>query len=380
MNESKATRYQRGRRRAVVSAGVVTAGVLAVCVAAGPDAGWAAIAARAGQPWPWAGPAVSLAVYALGLAIAWRVLQGCVVRLLVSRTDRLGRARHAEREPVIGGALREVMMVFALAWLAGIVVWTSGVVAGAWWWALASVVVAGALVGAMHLGPGLIARVSGARPIARPALVEALGALARQVRVPIASIDALPASAAVTATALVAGGGEARRVFIAHELLQDWSDDEIAVVVAHELAHHAHHDLWRTLLLDLALVAAGLGASAAALRAAGLAAGGVPVSLVDLSAVALVAGAVWVAFRPLRYGLFRRQERAADLFALGLTGKTGPFQAAIRRLAARHLAEERPSRFARWFFHRHPTPAERLDLAEGLAGRRAHEGRLSLDA
>jgi len=33
---------------------------------------------------------------------------------------------------------------------------------------------------------------------------------------------------------------------------------------------------------------------------------------------------------------------------------------ALRRLGEAHLAEERPSRFARWFFHRHPTIEERL--------------------
>ena len=42
------------------------------------------------------------------------------------------------------------------------------------------------------------------------------------------------------------------------DLVRDWSDDEVAVVVAHELAHHAHHDLWRTLALDASLLSLGL--------------------------------------------------------------------------------------------------------------------------
>ena len=41
-------------------------------------------------------------------------------------------------------------------------------------------------------------------------------------------------SASVTSTALVAGTGQSRRVFIASDVLRDWSDEEIAVVVAHE--------------------------------------------------------------------------------------------------------------------------------------------------
>jgi Zn-dependent protease with chaperone function len=57
----------------------------------------------------------------------------------------------------------------------------------------------------------------------------------------------------------------------------------------------------------------------------------------------------------------RRQERRADAFALALTGGADAFDTAIRRLASRHLAEERPSVIARWLFHAHPTVAERLD-------------------
>jgi hypothetical protein len=49
---------------------------------------------------------------------------------------------------------------------------------------------------------------------------------------------------------------------------------------------------------------------------------------------------------------------------LQLTGEVDAFGAAIRRLSARHLSEERPSSLARWLFHRHPPVAERLASAE----------------
>jgi STE24 endopeptidase len=77
-----------------------------------------------------------------------------------------------------------------------------------------------------------------------------------------------------------------------------------------------------------------------------------------------VTSVVWLASAPIRHAQSRRQERQADAFALTVTGRADAFQAAIRRLAARHLAEERPSRLARWFYHRHPSAAERLRLAE----------------
>jgi hypothetical protein len=50
-----------------------------------------------------------------------------------------------------------------------------------------------------------------------------------------------------------------------------------------------------------------------------------------------------------------------------MTGEAGAFVAAVRRLGARHLAEEQPSRLARWLFYRHPPVTERIQDAERFA-------------
>jgi STE24 endopeptidase len=225
----------------------------------------------------------------------------------------------------------------------------------------------------MHAAPGILARLSGARPVTRPALVERLGALSRRIHVPIESIDELPAGAAATSTAIVAGGGSARRVFIAAELIQDWSDEEVAIVVAHEFAHHAHHDLWLTLALDAAVLAGGFWTADALARSL---AGPLELPAIgDLGAlpfVALVVGGVWVVTAPLRNAVSRSQERRADDFALRITGSADAFRTALRRLASRHLAEERPSRMTHWLYHRHPSVAERLATADAFQpGRKA---------
>ena len=86
--------------------------------------------------------------------------------------------------------------------------------------------------------------------------------------------------------------------------------------------------------------------------------------LAALPLMALVAMIVWMISAPLRYAHSRRQERRADVFALAMTNGAEAFGTAIRRLGARHLAEERPSRLTRWLSHRHPSVAERLALAE----------------
>jgi STE24 endopeptidase len=361
MNESKATRYQRARRRAQ-AAGLASGGVMLAVLAFTPAGRHLAAWSASLTEWAPAvarGP-VTLGVLTLAMVVAWEVASWPAVWVLHRQADR----RYA---PATGLAeafraqLQAALVAAPAAWLAGVVMLAAGWLAGSWWWLLAGAVAGGLLVGAVHATPGLLARSSGARPLDRPALVERLGALARQVRVDIDSIDALPEASTVTASALVAGAGRARRVFIAHELLSDWTDEEIAVVVAHELAHHAHYDLWRTLILDVAVLCAGLWASSVVLPVVGAwPDGGGAVPLEALPGIALVTAGVWLLAVPLRHAASRRQERRADAFALDLTDSAEALQSVIKRLAARHFAEERPSRWARWFYHRHPPVAERL--------------------
>jgi STE24 endopeptidase len=186
--------------------------------------------------------------------------------------------------------------------------------------------------------------------------------MAARARVDVAGIDEWRAADAGRTTALVTGIGRRRRIFISADVVRDWSDTEIAVVVAHELAHHAYHDLLRTLAVDAAVLSFGLGAAAAVL--AWLPGAGRPGDPAMLPLIALVAGLVWLAATPLRHAQSRRHERRADLFALVVTGGTDAFSSAIRRLGARHLSEERPSTVTRWLL---PSPS---DVADGWPWRR----------
>jgi Zn-dependent protease with chaperone function len=356
MNESRATRFQRGRRRSQ-RLGIVCGAIVLLILALTPagDALAAKVTVSVGPPA--LSLTISLLLYTSVVLLLWEAL---------AFAAGWGMARHDRRGTP--GTLRDLylaqsaafLVALPAAWGLGAAVLLSWWAAGGWWWLAAAVLVGLTLGGVLHLLPGALARAAGAQPVDRPALVEALGVLARNIRVPIASIDALPPSSSVTASAMVTGAGDQRRVFIAADLMRDWSDDEISVVVAHELAHHVHHDLWMTLAMDVGVLAAGFwlvervrgGAAAAGLQM--------------LPVVAVLAGSVWLLATPVRHALSRWQERRADRFALALTGRADAFQAAIRRLAAEHLAEDRPSRATRWFHHRHPTAAERLEAARAF--------------
>jgi Zn-dependent protease with chaperone function len=362
MNESKATRYQRGRRRAQ-AAGVVCGGLLLALLAFTPLgrvlAGWSLVETGPGVFRHTLGLLFYVCIFLASWEAALFVALWAMSRA-ERRTDRGLTARETYRS-LMEGVFLALPAAFVLA---GIVLGAAWV-AGAWWWLAAAAAIGAALVAALHLAPGVVARASHAVPIERPALVERLGALARRIQVPIASIDALPADSTVTTSAIVAGAGEHRRVFIADAVLRDWNDEEISVVVAHELAHHVHHDLWATLVLDVIVLAAGFWLAGIARPLFGTAGGVAPVGGIEmLPLVALLASGVWLVAAPVRHALSRWQERRADRYALHLTGSADAFQAAIRRLAAQHLAEERPSTLTRLFYHRHPSAAERVAGAE----------------
>lgn len=370
MNESKAARYQRYRRRAE-SAGVVSGAAMLALVALTPLSRWLAAGALgfgAGLPEvPRA--ALGLVIFVILIVVAWELAVLPAMLYLGLKVDRRFANPSIAVEDVLAAQAHATLVALPAALTAGVVLMLSVWMAGSWWWALAGALLAGALVAALHGAPRLLARLADVRPLARPDLAARLNALAVRANVPVKGVEEMQLDDAERTTAMVAGAGGSRRIFLSAELLRDWSDDEIAVVVAHELGHHAHKDLWRTLALDASVLAVALFVADWALvgAAPGLGLAGSH-DLAALPFIGLVAGSVWLLLTPIRHAHSRLQEWRADEFALALTDGADAFSSAIRRLGVRHLVEDRPSFVTRWLYHRHPTLEQRL--AHSLAYRR----------
>ncbi len=346
--------------------GLALLAVLALTPAGPALAGWAD-RSTTGLP----DSVASVAGLALFVAVAVLGWEAATLPALPLSGPPHGRTGEGGGPGLLSGAAVGLVVAFPAALVMALGVQLAIVMAGPYWWLTAAMLIAAVLVVLMHALPGILARLSGARPVSRASLVEHLGALSRRVQVPIHSIDELPPGSPATETALVAGSGSRRRVFIAADLIRDWSDEEVGFVVAHEFAHHAHRDLWRTLALDSGVLVAGFFVAdrlvallSAPLRLPPLG------SHAALPFVALTVAGVWMASVPVRHAASRRQERRADDFALRLTGSADAFRTALRRLASQHLVEERPSRLTRWLFHRHPSVAERLATADAFQAAR----------
>jgi Zn-dependent protease with chaperone function len=304
---------------------------------------------------------LSLAVFVVVVVVVCEaaMLPAALFRAL--RVEEPYRRSGATVEGTLGARAQGAILAVAVGLGAGAVVWASMRIAGGWWWLPAGVVLSAVLAAAVHAAPKALTGFAEVQAFARVSLVRRLEELARRSGLSALNVVEWRVSRRDGLAALVAGSRRSRRVLISTELVREWSDDEVAVVVAHEFAHLVHRDLWWTAVCDVSIVAAGLAGAAVALHVHGTTG-----ALESLPLVALVVAAAWTAATPMRHALSRHQERRADQYALAVTGGTDAFAAAVRRLGARYLAEERPSTLTRWFYHRHPSVQERLELANSF--------------
>jgi STE24 endopeptidase len=171
------------------------------------------------------------------------------------------------------------------------------------------------------------------------------------------------------ANAFFAGIGPTRRIALGDTLLERFSPDEVEVIVAHELAHQLHRDVWKGVALGA--VATLGGAFALARLAPPLARRLGPrtgVARIDdvasLPLFALLLGLIGAATVPLASAFSRELvERPADRRALALTGRPEAFVSAMEKLAEQNLADPAPPRLIHLLLHSHPSVAERIAMA-----------------
>lgn len=173
------------------------------------------------------------------------------------------------------------------------------------------------------------------------------------------------------ANAAVMGLGNTRRIVVGDTMLDRYTNDEIEVVLAHELGHHVHRDIWKLLLGQSVLMLGGL-------YLANLAFHWVvetqhwyqnladPATLPFLFALLGIFGLIVM---PASNGLSRAVEYQADEYALQSTSKVEAFKSAMTRLANQNLAEVEPSPLIEFLFFSHPSIQKRLLHADEFARR-----------
>jgi STE24 endopeptidase len=170
------------------------------------------------------------------------------------------------------------------------------------------------------------------------------------------SVDASRRTTAVNA--YVTGLGPTKRVVLFDTLIENFSREEVRVVVAHELGHVRHRDVVRSVAL------AALIAPAAALAVQRLSwtlspARGEPGAL---PALALATGLVSSPLGLLAGRLSRQIERQADAFSLDLAERPDAFISFEQKIVRRNVADPAPPRILN-LLASHPPTDQRIGAA-----------------
>jgi STE24 endopeptidase len=196
--------------------------------------------------------------------------------------------------------------------------------------------------------------------------------LARRADVKVGEVYRVDASRRTTAVnAYVGGIGPTKRVVLYDNLIDDLPPEQVRQVVAHELGHQKHLDLYRGLLW-LALVApAGVYLVQRLAETFGRREGlGVPGRKAGPAALPAIALAVWLVSLVLgsvSNVLSRQVEARADAFSLDLTRNPAAHIALERELAERNVADPDPPALLHALFGTHPTTIERIGIGEAWA-------------
>ena len=168
------------------------------------------------------------------------------------------------------------------------------------------------------------------------------------------------------ANAALTGLGATRRIILADTLLQNYSDDEIEAVLAHELGHHVHRHILKSIGVQAAVTFVGFWAASTVLHYA-VDQRHIFETLSDfanLPLFVLVSTVLSFLLMPVLNAYSRFNERQADRYCFQSIVSVGPFISSMNKLAEQNLAERTPSKWVEWFFHSHPAISRRVEAAE----------------
>jgi len=367
--DAEARRYHQGQLAVTVADFLVSVVLLIAWLRTG------AAKALAGALAGWLGaPAVVVAamVVAVGgssvvLTFPLDVVGGFLLPRRAGLLDQPFRGWLADKAKMfaVGGVLGLAAAELVYALLA----WSPG-----WWWLWsAAILAAGGVLLTAVLPVWLVPLFYRLTPLEDPALRARLLALAARAGVDAAEVSVADLSRkGRTANAAVVGLGRTRRILVGDTLLRSFPPEEVEVVLAHELAHHARGHLTQGLIVQCMLLLAMLGLTHRALAAWTPTLGLVgPADPAGLPLLALILTGLGLAATPITAAWSRRLEREADASALEVTRAPGAFVSAMERLGQLNLAERRPNRLKELLFATHPSLEERIAVGRAAGERLA---------
>jgi STE24 endopeptidase len=206
-------------------------------------------------------------------------------------------------------------------------------------------------------------------PVTDNLLKERLNNLAAKFNFKLKDILVLELSKkTIKANAMVTGIGFTKRIYLSDTLLNDFSYDEIEVVVAHELTHDKNKDIYSHIAVSFLVSIISFYACDMFLEklvsVLGYAGKDDIANLPLFSLLVLVVGVIAL---PFQNSFSRYLEKNADMGSIKATNNPDGFISMISKLGKKNLAEFSPSKLVEVFLYDHPPISQRIDLARKFA-------------
>lgn len=239
-----------------------------------------------------------------------------------------------------------------------------------WLWGMIAVVVV--FLGAIYLLQPLFLRLQyKAEPLEDPELTERLRRLFEKAGVPFAGVAVIKASEKTArGNAALVPKGAGTQVVVFDTLIEAVGPAGVEVTIAHELGHKVHHDMPKLMALLGFMLIVALAGGYWVLETVG-AQGGLQ-GPADVATFPLLALAMaWLAvFLQTAINIYsRREEYAADRFALEMTNQPEVFEQVMVVLGRQNKSLPQPPAWVEFFLHNHPSLAKRVLVARQWKGR-----------
>lgn len=241
---------------------------------------------------------------------------------------------------------------------------------GSWWWILAIALSIVALL-LTYVAPVLLLPIFYHRtPLPEGELAGRIRALFEKAGSRVSRIYTIDMSRrTVAANAALTGIGGTRQVLLGDTMLEQFSLDEVETVVAHELGHHVHGDIWKGLAAEIGGIWVGLFLLEYLVRPVFQALNLGDISdLSNLPLLMLLGGVASLVAMPVSNAVSRHYEAEADAFAARTSQMPRAYAAALYRLAKQNLSEIWPARWVELLLYTHPAIGRRMRAVGGQEG------------
>lgn len=170
------------------------------------------------------------------------------------------------------------------------------------------------------------------------------------------------------ANAAFTGLGKTKRILLGDTLLNNYSEDEIETVIAHELGHYKKKHIVKNLFVGtffsfftLYLIAMLYKLSLPWFDFSSI------TQIAALPILSLWAMLISVVISPITNRLSRKFEYEADQYAIDKTRKVTAYKSVLEKLTEQNLGDKDPHPFIEWFFYSHPSIKKRIAAIEIFA-------------